>query len=181
MRAIFAFCRVLLPLILVVGVAPAAEQSPVAAKINAALERYAADLSGVVLVAERGVPVFEHAYGLRNVAAAKPITPDSIFELASLSKQFTAMSLMMLKEQGKLDYDDALEKCIPGLPYPGITIRHLLTHASGLPHYEKIMDAHWDKTKLAHNADIIAAYKKYKPSESSRLATSTNTATAVMY
>ena len=126
MRAIFAFCRVLLPLILVVGVAPAAEQSPVAAKINAALERYAADLSGVVLVAERGVPVFEHAYGLRNVAAAKPITPDSIFELASLSKQFTAMSLMMLKEQGKLDYDDALEKYIPGLPYPGMTIRQRL-------------------------------------------------------
>jgi CubicO group peptidase (beta-lactamase class C family) len=162
MRAFFAFCRVLLPLILVFGVAPAAEQSPVAAKINAVLERYAADLSGVVLVAERGVPVFERAYGLRNVALAKPIAPDSIFELASLSKQFTAMSLMILKEQGKLDYDDALEKYIPGLPYPGITIRHLLTHTSGLPHYEKIMDAHWDKTKIAHNADIIAAYKKYK-------------------
>ena len=160
MRRFLAFCRVLFPLVLVFGVASAAEQSPVAAKVNAALERHAADFSGVILVAERGVSVFEHAYGLRNVAAVKPMTPDSIFELASLSKEFTAMCLMMLKEQGKLDYDDAVDKYIPGLPYPGITIRHVLTHTSGLPHYEKVMDAHWDKTKLAYNADIISAYKK---------------------
>lgn len=163
MRRFLAFCHVLLLLLLVFGVAEAAEPAPVTARVQAVLDRHAAEFSGVIVVAERGVPVFEHAYGLRNVATVKPMTPDSIFELASLSKEFTAMALMMLKAQGKLDYDDALEKYIPGLPYPGITIRHLLTHTSGLPHYEKVMDAHWDKTKLAHNADIIASYKKYQP------------------
>lgn len=161
MNAVAIAFRIFCALVLGFGTAAAAEQP--SARIAAALERHAADLSGVVLVAEHGVPVFEHAYGLRDYAAAKPNISGSIFELASLSKAFTAMSVMMLKVEGKLAYDDPVEKFIPGLPYPGITIRHLLTHTSGLPDYEKVMDAHWDKAKIAHNADIIAAYKQYKP------------------
>jgi CubicO group peptidase (beta-lactamase class C family) len=87
----------------------------------------------------------------------------SIFELASVSKQFTAMVIMMLKEEGKLNYDDLVEKYIPHLPYPNITIRHLLNHTSGLPDYQAIMDTHWDKTKVANNNDIIEYLKKYHP------------------
>jgi CubicO group peptidase (beta-lactamase class C family) len=73
------------------------------------------------------------------------------------------MIIMMLKEKGKLNYDDLVEKYVPHLPYPNITIRHLLNHTSGLPDYQAVMDAHWDKTKVANNNDIIEYLKKYHP------------------
>jgi CubicO group peptidase (beta-lactamase class C family) len=72
---------------------------------------------------------------------------------------------MMLQEEGKLQYDDAIEKYIPGLPYPGITIRHLLNHTSGLPDYQAVMDQHWDKTQVAGNADNIEYLKLYRPAK----------------
>ncbi|HET9488094.1 MAG TPA: serine hydrolase domain-containing protein, partial [Chryseosolibacter sp.] len=81
------------------------------------------DFSGVVMIAENGTPVFHKAYGYRNFNDSVPMDTGSIFELASLSKQFTAMAIMILKQEGKLNYDDLVEKYIPGLPYPGITIR----------------------------------------------------------
>ncbi|GAB4051535.1 serine hydrolase domain-containing protein [Spirosoma litoris] len=123
------------------------------------------DFSGVVLIADKGKPVYQQAFGYKNFEMKAPITTSSIFELASVSKQFTAMTIMMLKQQGKLAYDDLIEKYIPGLPYPGITIRHLLNHTSGLPDYQDVMDKHWDKSKVANNADNIAYLIKYHPAK----------------
>ncbi|WP_245564972.1 serine hydrolase domain-containing protein [Spirosoma panaciterrae] len=124
------------------------------------------DFSGVVLIADKGKPVYEKAFSYRNFETKSPITTGSIFELASVSKQFTAMTILMLKQEGKLDYDDLIDKYIPGLPYPGITIRHLLNHTSGLPDYQDVMDKHWDKSKVANNADNIAYLIKYHPAKS---------------
>lgn len=121
------------------------------------------DFSGVVLIAEKGKPVYKKAFGYKRFETKDPITTSSIFELASVSKQFTAMTIMMLKEAGKLGYDDPVEKYIPGLPYPGITIRHLLNHTSGLPDYQNVMDQHWDKRKVADNSDNITYLIKYHP------------------
>jgi len=119
--------------------------------------------SGVVLVAEGGKPVFHKAFGNRNNEQQLPNDTATIFELASVSKQFTGMLVMMLKDEGKLGFDDPLEKYVPGLPYSGITLRHLLTHTSGLPDYEAVMDKYWDKSKAAGNADIIEYLKNYHP------------------
>jgi len=121
------------------------------------------DYSGVTLIADKGKPVYFKATGYRNFETRTPIDTTDLFELASVSKQFTAMVIMMLKEEGKLSYDDLIEKYIPGLPYPGITIRHLLTHTSGLPDYQAIMDQYWDKSKVADNNDILTYLKKYQP------------------
>jgi CubicO group peptidase (beta-lactamase class C family) len=121
------------------------------------------DFSGVILIADKGTPVFHRAYGYRNFETKTPLDTADIFELASVSKQFTAMTIMMLKEEGKLSYDDPLEKYLPGLPYSGITIRHLLTHTSGLPDYQAVMDQYWDKSKVANNDDILTYLKKYHP------------------
>lgn len=123
----------------------------------------APDFSGVVLIADKGKPVYQKAFGYKSFDTKEPITLSSIFELASVSKQFTAMTIMMLNEQGKLHYDDLIEKYIPGLPYPGITIRHLLNHTSGLPDYQAVMDEHWDKSKVANNGDNIAYLIQYHP------------------
>ena len=118
--------------------------------------------SGVVLIAEDGKVKFEQAYGYLNYEEKVNIKTNTIFELASVSKQFTAMTIMMLKEKGLLSYDDLVEKYIT-IPYKGITIRQLLTHTSGLPDYQNIMDAHWDKSKVANNKDIIEYLNKYAP------------------
>ena len=121
------------------------------------------DFSGVVLVAADGKPIYHKAFGFKNFETKEGMDTASIFELASVSKQFTAMVIMTLKEEGLLNYDDGIEKYIPGLPYAGITIRHLLNHTSGLPDYQAVMDQYWDKSKVAGNSDNIAFLKKYKP------------------
>ena len=119
--------------------------------------------SGVVLIADKGQPVYHKAFGYTNFETKSKMDTASIFELASVSKTFTGVMIGSLQEQGKLMYDDPIEKYIPGLPYPAITVRHLLNHTSGLPDYQKIMDEHWDKSKPAGNADIIEYLKRYHP------------------
>jgi CubicO group peptidase (beta-lactamase class C family) len=118
--------------------------------------------SGVVLIAENGKVKYNKAVGYIDYANHKPLNKYSIFELASVSKQFTAMTIMMVKEKGLLRYDDLVEKYI-NIPYKGMTIRQLLTHTSGLPDYQAIMDSYWDKSKVAGNDDIINYLNKYAP------------------
>jgi len=130
-------------------------------RIDSLMQTYP-DFSGVVLVADNGKPVYHKAFGYREHAKRIPLQASDIFELASVSKQFTAMIIMMLKEKGKLNYDDAVEKYLD-IPYKDITIRNLLTHTSGLPDYQDIMDKHWDKTKVAGNKEILEYINLHAP------------------
>jgi CubicO group peptidase (beta-lactamase class C family) len=120
------------------------------------------DFSGVVLIAENGKSIYHKAFGYREFADQIPLQTSDIFELASVSKQFTAMIIMMLKEKELLNYDDSVSKYLE-IPYKGITIRNLLTHTSGLPDYQDIMDKYWDKSKVAGNPDCIEYLNKYAP------------------
>src|ERR1043165_4826246 len=120
------------------------------------------DFSGVVLIAENHKPVYYKAFGYREFEKQIPLKTSDIFELASVSKQFTAMIIMMLKEKGLLNYDDSVSKYVD-IPYKGITIRNLLTHTSGLPDYQAVMDQYWDKTKVAGNPHCIEYLNKYAP------------------
>ena len=85
-------------------------------------------------VSRNGTEIFERGYGMANLETNTPITPASIFHVASVSKQFTAASIMVLVRDGKLSVDDDIRKYLPEIPDYGtkITIRHLLTHTSGL-------------------------------------------------
>jgi CubicO group peptidase (beta-lactamase class C family) len=123
------------------------------------------DFSGVALIVYHGKTIYHKAFGYRNFETKIPNDTSTIFELASVSKQFTAMAIMMLKEEDKLNYDDPIEKYIPNLPYAGITIRHLLNHTSGLPDYKEVMDKNWDKSKVAGNTDNIEYLIKYHPAK----------------
>lgn len=123
------------------------------------------DFCGVLLVAGKGKIIYQKAFGYRQFSPKIPLQKSDIFELASVSKQFTAMIIMMLKEKGLLRYDDLVEKYI-SIPYKKITIRNLLTHTNGLPDYQAIMDEHWDKTKVAGNADCIEYLNKFAPAKS---------------
>ena len=118
--------------------------------------------SGVILIAENGKIVFEKAVGYRSFETNTPLLTTDIFELASVSKQFTAMMVMMCAEKGLLGYDDLAEKYLD-IPYKGISIRQLLSHTNGLPDYQAVMDQHWDKTKVASNEDILEYLRRYQP------------------
>jgi CubicO group peptidase (beta-lactamase class C family) len=120
------------------------EQEQKAAKIDSLTKFYHEQgvFSGTVLVAEAGKVIYQEGFGYANVETKERLEPKSVFRLASLSKQFTAMCIMILEEQGKLNYDDNLQKYIPELKYEGITIRHLLWHTSGIPSYMDFMPKH---------------------------------------
>lgn len=96
----------------------------------------------VVLVASGGRVVFEKGYGLSNIAAARPASPGTQFYIASNSKAFTAMAIMMLAERGKLSYEDPLTRFFPEFPRYAkrITVRHLLHHTSGIRDYAEFFD-----------------------------------------
>ncbi len=88
-------------------------------------------------VARNGKIIYEKGYGLANIEEDVPITPSSVFDIGSTSKQFTASSILLLEKQGKLSINDDVRKYIPELPDYGhkITVLHLLNHTSGLRDY----------------------------------------------
>ncbi|HET6267325.1 MAG TPA: serine hydrolase domain-containing protein [Acidobacteriota bacterium] len=93
-----------------------------------------------VLVVKSGKIVFEKGYGLANLKTREKISADTVFDLASVSKQFTAMAILILYDHGKLGLDDPLTKYFPEFAANGetITIRQLLNNVSGLPDYETL-------------------------------------------
>lgn len=121
-------------------------------------------VNGNFLIAEKGNVIYKKSFGYANEITREKLNENSIFELASVSKQFTAMGIMILKENGKLNLDDDFTKYIPELSYyKGITIRNLLNHTSGLPDYMGLLDSLFDKSKIATNNDIINLFKENNP------------------
>lgn len=111
-----------------------------AAKIDALVSQYLANrqFNGAVLVAEKGQVIFKKGYGMANIEWGIANTPDTKFRLGSITKQFTAMLIMQLAEQGKLKIDGKITDYLPDYPKATgdkITIHHLLTHTSGVPSY----------------------------------------------
>jgi len=131
-----------------------------------------AEPGAAVIVIQRGKILYQAAYGLADVAEEVALTPQHIFHIGSVGKQFTAIAIMQLYQAGKLDYDDAIRTYLPELPAwaDAITIRHLLHHTSGLPDYtDTILDKMFQRTATPTNADVIAVLatmrKPGKPGE----------------
>ena len=119
--------------------------------------------NGTILVAKEGNVLFHRNCGYRESESRKPVTNRSAFNLASASKQFTAMGMMLLAKQGRLSIDDSLDKWLPELDAPDVTIRHLLHHTAGLADYMALAETHWNSEKLLTFGDLIALFQKYKP------------------
>jgi CubicO group peptidase (beta-lactamase class C family) len=101
-------------------------------------ERFA----GSVMVAKSNQIVFMKGYGLANRELEVANAPNTKFRLASVTKQFTALCILILQEQGKLSVEDLISKFVPDCPsaWSKIKIRHLLTHTSGIPDYTTLPD-----------------------------------------
>ena len=106
------------------------EQQRKATVIDSVLKFYHKEgiLNGTVLAAESGKVIYKNAFGYANFHTKDTLRVQSVFRLASVSKQFTAMCIMILNERGKLSYDDNITKYLPELKYNDVSIRHLLWH-----------------------------------------------------
>src|SRR5882762_2004398 len=122
-----------------------------------------------VLARKNGQAVFERGYGVRELRTKAKIDAHTNFRLASFTKQFTAMAIMLLVHDGKLRYDETLPEIFPDFPAYGksISIHNMLNHTSGLPDYEDLMDAAekskgtiWAPEKQIQDAEVLELLKK---------------------
>lgn len=113
------------------------------------------NFNGNVLVAKSDKIIYQKAFGYSNYDRKELLVNNSMFELASITKQFVALAIFQLKEQGKLLLSDTLRKFIPELPYYNITLYQMLSHTSGLPDYMEVFDEKYGKSKIANNKDAI--------------------------
>lgn len=121
--------------------------------------------NGTVLYAEKGRIIYNKAWGFRDLRKRRDsLHVEDKFQLSSVSKMFTAEAVMILKNEGKIDYDVDIREYIPEFPYEGITTRLLLHHRSGLSRYESLADAKWpDRKKPFLNEDMIEYYVIHQP------------------
>lgn len=122
------------------------------------------NFNGNVLIAEKGKIVYQKSFGYADYDSKEMLNDSSVFNLASVNKQFTAMGILILMENGGLKLTDSLRHFFPELPYNGITIHQLLTHTSGLPDYLRNLIPRRDFTKVVFNNDMIAFLVNEKPS-----------------
>lgn len=120
--------------------------------------------NGAVIVAKKGVIIFEKYHGLENYRTKTPVIDSSSFQLASVSKTFTGMGILWLLDRQKLSLTDSIQQYFPEFPYRGIDINMLLTHRSGLPNYLYFCDSLWkDRDKFLTNEDVIKLMGQHRP------------------
>jgi len=123
-----------------------------------------------ILVRENGETSFRRGYGVRELRTPRAIDSQTNFRLASCTKQFTAMAVMLLVHDGKMRYDERLTDVFPEFPDYGkaITLRNLLNHTSGLPDYEDLMDqtpqghSRWTADRQIQDAEVLALLEGQK-------------------
>ncbi|MEO7524236.1 MAG: serine hydrolase domain-containing protein [Ferruginibacter sp.] len=119
--------------------------------------------NGNVLVAQNGKILYKKSFGYADYKAKSKLDSNSIFDIGSIAKEFTAMGILLLKDKGLISYSDTLRKFFPELPYNNVTIHQLLTHTSGIPDGFDLVSEYFDHGKIAYNNDLIRLLAKEKP------------------
>ncbi len=120
---------------------------------------------GVFLIAKNGKPVYQKAFGKANLELDVNVSPESVFQIGSMTKQFTAIAVLMLEEQGKLHVKDPVSKYIADYPSGDkITIHHLLTHTSGIKDFTK-MKSLSDISRKDMTPKMMVDFFKHEPAD----------------
>lgn len=122
-----------------------------------------AEFNGVVLYARNGEILHCGPYGYARFSTHELLTTQTRFQLASVSKMFTAAAILLLAEDGLVHLDKPVQEYLSAFPYPDITIRHLLNHRSGLPRYEFMLEKKKKELVEANNAAILGALLEEQP------------------
>ena len=120
-----------------------------------------AKFNGNILIAYKGDIIYEKSMGYAVKSTGEKLNNKSKFQLASTSKPFTATAILILYEKGQLDLDDYVTKYVSNFPYKKVTIRHLLSHQSGIPDYLNLKKLF--HKKYISNQDVLEMFAKYKP------------------
>lgn len=137
--------------------------------IDTLMNKLSQKLNGVVIIAVRDTVLVRETYGERRLTGEPPcknpsqsnaITENTLFDLASISKQFTAAAILKLHQQNLLNIEDNVSKYLPDFPYKDVTIKHLLTHTSGIPEYFKFKYPLFDSVSFISNEHLMRVLKK---------------------
>ncbi len=143
------------------------QNNPTTKKIDLFFQkRYKAGaFNGAVLYSAHDTIFYKKAFGFANRRKKDTLTVSSKFQLASVSKTFTAFGIMLLEKEGKLSFQDSVRNFFPDFPYDNITVHQLLVHRSGLPNYMYAADEHWkDKENTTiDNCDVIDILVGFEP------------------
>lgn len=121
------------------------------------------NFNGCLLISKNDKVYYKNCSGYANFESRQPLNDSSLFLLASCSKHFTAMAIMILHADKKLELSDNVTKYLPSFPYENINIENLLTHTSGLPDYFPLIEKHSDKSKFVTNQDVLKLIIELKP------------------
>lgn len=119
------------------------------------------NFNGGVLVARNGTVLLSRSFGFADFRNHTPLTQDTPFQLASISKTFTASAVLLLHERGQLHIDSAVSAYIPEFPYPQITVRQLLNHTSGLQNYMWLVERYWKAPHPPGNEDMLQLFVRH--------------------
>lgn len=144
---------------------PDAETAEKIAKIEDIFRRKRnAGFNGNVLIVQKGKILYQNSFGFAHMKAKDTLTADSRFQLASLSKPFTAVAVLKLVQEGRVALDDSVQRFFPDFPYHGVKVDMLLSHRSGLPNYiYSFNDSVRHGRKYPDNLDIMDWYAKVIP------------------
>lgn len=163
MQVILYFFSSLLP----VTPSRANSKDSLAIKVDDILKKYKTKTGPgcAVSIIQNGKVIFKKGYGIANLEYGVPISPSTVFDICSVSKQFTGFAISTLIEEGKISEDDDIRKYLPEVPQLGktITIRHLLHHTSGLRDYvETLAAAGWYYDEMASFNDVMRMVTRQK-------------------
>ena len=134
--------------------------------LTAELDELCLKLNGSVLLAFGNDVFYKKETGVKRLSLKNTdneIDASTLFELASISKQFTAAAILKLKEEKKIELTDAVKKFLPNFPYSNITIKHLLTHISGLPEYMNFPEKDFNQKEPLSNKQLENYIERVKP------------------
>jgi CubicO group peptidase (beta-lactamase class C family) len=129
--------------------------------INTVLDRYR--FNGNILVAYKGFPVFTYSKGFRDLYTKDSLDMNTVFQIASVSKGFTAAAILILQQRGLLHINDPVISHVPDFPFPEITIKQMLQHTSGLQNYMYYVDHYWPKDSSLNNQQVLDLLNRHNP------------------
>ncbi len=119
------------------------------------------NFNGNILIARYGMLIYEKSMGYADFRKKTPLSSETSFQLASISKTFTSAAILQLHHEGYLCIDEPVQDHIPEFPYNNITIRHLLNHSSGLQNYMWMVERYWRKRTPPTNEDVLDLFITY--------------------
>jgi CubicO group peptidase (beta-lactamase class C family) len=140
---------------------PQSEIQKIDSLLNRVLSNYR--FNGNALVAYKGYPIFRRGNGFKDLNSEDTLNFNTAFQVASVSKTFTATAILMLSEQGYFCLDDSVQYFIPEFPFDNVTIKHLLQHTSGMQNYMYYVDHQWEENKPLNNEDVLELLNSNDP------------------